>query len=174
MQVEKAMQSMCIWRSGLEALNYWSSASDDKESHRVTGMNQGREENKKRSRLRLKLGENLTTQGRAEAEGPAEEELTQETDEGKLEEKQEAQLRECEVMEFQGRKGISRKGQSMVLEAEEKSRKKRLKTVCWVLQPQEDFSDLSKTGLEEWQVDSEKKKKGGRKDSERGSLFKEG
>lgn len=76
-------------------------------------------------------------------------------------------------MEFQGRKGISRKGRSMVLEAEEKSRKKRLKTVCWVLQPQEDFSNLGKTGLVEWQVDS-KKKKGGRKDSERGSLFKEG
>ena len=41
------------------------------------------------------------------------------------------------------------KGQSTVLEAEEKSRKKRLKIVCWVLQPQEDFSDLGKTGLEE-------------------------
>ena len=54
MQVEKATQSMCIWRSGLEALNYWSSSLDDKESHRVTGLNQGREENKKRSRLRLK------------------------------------------------------------------------------------------------------------------------
>ena len=47
----------------------------------------------------------------------------------------------------------------MVLEAEEKSRKKRLKTVCWVLQPQEDFSNLGKTGLVEWQVDSKKKKK---------------
>ena len=47
----------------------------------------------------------------------------------------------------------------MVLEAEEKSRKKRLKTVCWVLQPQEDFSNLGKTGLVEWQVDSKKKKR---------------
>lgn len=58
-------------------------------------------------------------------------------------------MKECEVTEFKGRKGISRKGQSRVLEAKEKSRKKRLKTVCWVLQPQEDFSDLGKTGLEE-------------------------
>jgi len=53
MQVEKAMHSICIWRSGLETLNYWSSALDNKESHRVTGLNQGREENKKRSPLRL-------------------------------------------------------------------------------------------------------------------------
>lgn len=57
-------------------------------------------------------------------------------------------MKECEVTEFKGRKGISTKGQSTVLEAEEKSRKKRLKIVYWVLQPQEDFSDLGKTGLE--------------------------
>ena len=51
------MYSVCIWspdeRSGLEALNYWSSAWDDKGGHRVTGLNQGTGESKKRSRLRL-------------------------------------------------------------------------------------------------------------------------
>ena len=58
-------------------------------------------------------------------------------------------MKECEITEFKGRKGISMKGQSTVLEAEEKSSKKRLQIVYWFLQPQEDFSDLGKTGLEE-------------------------
>ena len=59
-------------------------------------------------------------------------------------------MKECDVMEVKGRKGISRKGQLTMSEAEEKPRKKRLKIVCGVSKPQEDFSEFGKTGLEEW------------------------